>query len=164
MRAKIRQHIPNVCKHGAVVNVCVVRSLSKFDRNNSNELAFADSKSVIDCLLTVYNLGQIDRTLIESFNHVDCDAKNLVCHPSVTTQLYSHDKPAATFDSRAMGGEMVESGDMPFKVPQKYAVQSAQKINSLTRNHSTHAYGFSHAHVPLESTWGIIPAFLRAES
>ena len=29
-----------------------------------------------------------------------------------------------------------------------YAVQSAQKINSLTRKHSTHAYGSSHAHVP----------------
>src|ERR1700753_780486 len=30
-----------------------------------------------------------------------------------------------------------------------YAVQSAQKINSLTRRHSTHAYGFSHAHAPI---------------
>ena len=32
---------------------------------------------------------------------------------------------------------------------ESYAVQSAQKINSLTRKHSTHAYGFSHAHASI---------------
>ena len=49
-----------------------------------------------------------------------------------------------------------------------YAVQSAQKINSLTRKHSTHAYGFSHAHVPhltRTETWsrpgGLFPPFPR---
>ena len=49
-----------------------------------------------------------------------------------------------------------------------YAVQSAQKINSLTRKHSTHAYGFSHAHVPhftRTKTWSgpgrLFPPFSR---
>ena len=49
-----------------------------------------------------------------------------------------------------------------------YAVQSAPKINWLTRMHSTHAYGFSHAHVPhltRTKTWsrpgGLISPFPR---